>query len=129
MNLLELFRFMVPYFAALPDEQVQQALDLAAAYRPACLDTARQDQAQVYYAAWLLYQRDLQIKAALPGAPVAPFGVKSEKEGDLSRTYGNAEGSDDPFGWWGEYSALADLCGGGAITVGHRHGSTCCGFI
>lgn len=122
MSLLELFRFLMPYFAAVSDADVQKALDVAAEYRPACLSTAKQDEAQVYYAAWFLYQRQMQT-AALQ-API-PYGVKSEREGDVSRTYGTTDPQADPFGWWDQYATLRDLCGGGAITVGHRHGSPC----
>lgn len=124
MSLLELFRFLVPYFAAVSDENVEQALAMALPYRPACLTPAQQDEAQVFYAAWLLYQRQLQTAALAGGA--SPWGVKSEREGDVSRTYGAVDGQDDPFGWWGKFSALYALCGGGAITVGHRYGPACC---
>lgn len=122
-ELLALFRFLVPYFAAVPKEIVEQALTMAADYRPACLTTAGQDKAQVYYAASLLYSRKLQEDAA--NSPAIPQGVTSEKEGDLQRTYGRVEGADDPFGWWGDYLKLAALCTGGAITVGSRW-NTCC---
>lgn len=127
MSLLELFRFLVPYFDSVPDADVQAALDFAAANggRPECLTPAGQDAANVWYAAALLYSRSLQTAAA--GAPVVPVGVKSEKEGDLQRTYGSADGMDasDPFGWWSKFLKLAASCTGGAITVGTRsHG--CC---
>lgn len=125
MTLLALFRFLVPYFAALSDETVRQALDLAAPYRPACLTTTQQDEAQVFYAAWLLYSRQLQTDAAAGGGVMPMPGVTMEKEGDLQRQYGSGFNAADPFGWWDKYSALNAVCGGGAITVGHRHGSPC----
>lgn len=120
-ELLALFRFLVPLLAAVPDDLVIQALELAAAERPACLTAGKQDEAQVYYAAWILYGRQLQTQAT-EQAPI-PLGVKSEKEGDLQRTYGIVEGAADPFDYWGRFVRLAKLCGGaGAITVGHRCG-------
>lgn len=123
--LLALFRFLVPYFSAVPNEDVSKALEMAAPYRPACLTPAQQDEAQVFYAAWLLYQRQLQTNAAANHDPTI-FGLKSEREGDVSRTYGAVDGQSDPFDWWGKFSALYNLCGGGAITVGHRRGPGCC---
>jgi hypothetical protein len=123
-DLLALFRFLVPFFGTSVDEEIEQALTAAAGNRPACLTIAQQDEAQVYYAAHLLYQRWLQTQAAQ--SPI-PFGVKSEKEGDLARTYGSTDLGTDPYNFWRNYSDLARLCGGvGAITVGHRYGS-CCG--
>lgn len=122
-ELLALFRFLVPYFASVPDADVERALTLAEPYRPACLTPAQQDAAQVYYAAAVLYQRSLQIAAAAGGGAM-PVGVKSEKEGDLQREYGFVDGMDDPFNWWGQYTNLAKICGGGAITVGY--GPSCC---
>lgn len=126
-ELLDLFRFLVPYFAAVPDEDVERALAMAEPYRPACLTDAQQDEAQIYYAASLLYVLSLQTAAA--GQPVVPVGVKSEKEGDLARTYGAADGVNvnDPFGWRDRYAALAAICAGGAITVGNRW-RNCCPF-
>lgn len=127
-DLLALFRFLVPFFACTVDQDVEQALGLAATYRPSCLSAAQQDEAQIFYAAWLLYGRQLQAMAG--GMVPVKLGVKSEKEGDLSRTYGTgADGhiGADPYNFWGRYNDLALLCGGyGAITVGHRRGS-CCG--
>jgi hypothetical protein len=122
-ELLALFRFLVPYFATTPDADVLRALTIAAPYRPSCLSTTQQDEAQVYYAAWILYGRSLQTQAS--SGPAIPVGVTSEKEGDLQRTYGQVEGSDDPFGYWKQYSDLAARCVGGAITVGTR-GAGCC---
>jgi hypothetical protein len=122
--LLALFRFLVPYFAGTDDADVQAALTAAAGYRPECLTPAQQDNAQVWYAAWLLYERQMQVAATLPENAI-PYGVKSEKEGDLQRTYGAVEqAADGPLDFWGKYANLARMCGG-AITVGHRYGSCC----
>lgn len=131
MTLLELFRFLVPLFAAVSDEDVQTALDLAAAYRPACLTTAQQDEAQVWYAAFILYSRAVQTAGAAGGSGgIVPANIQSEKEGDLSRTYrsgGGSSGEGDPYGFFARWKALAAICAGGAITVGHgNHGPCCC---
>lgn len=124
-ELLALFRFLVPYFASTPDADVEQALTLAEAQRPACLTAGKQDEAQIWYAAWILYGRQLQT--ATGGVAPIPVGVKSEKEGDLQRTYGTTDGAADPFGFGKSYNDLAALCGGfGAITVGHRYVPCCC---
>lgn len=125
-ELLALFRFLVPYFGSAPDSEIEQALALAAPYRPTCLTTTQQDEAQVYYAAWLMWRRSLQLQAA--GSTPIPFGVRSEREGDVSRTYGQADGTSssvDPLGFWNAYADLAARCTGGAITVGNRGGSCC----
>lgn len=127
MSLLELFRFLVPYFASLPDDEIQTALGLAEEFRPACLLTTQQDTAQVWYAAGLLYDRQLQAATAATGQTI-PVGVKSEKEGDLQREYGFIEGIEDSQGFWKRYLDLAKICGAGAITVGHRYGSCCRAF-
>lgn len=107
--------FLAPAVAGMPNEDKLKALELAQAYRPACLSEARQDEAQVLYAAWLLYGRLQQQESDLVVA-----GVKSLKEGDLAITYGSAAETGDPLGFYGRWKALNDLCGIGAITVGAR---------
>lgn len=121
MTLLELFRFLVPYFATVPDEDVEQALELSADARPGCLKETQQDAAQVWFAAWLLFQRERQTAGA---ADPLPLGVVAEREGDVSRTYGFIAGAEDPYKFWGQYSALARVCTGG-ITVGNRWRACC----
>jgi hypothetical protein len=126
VSLLELFRFLVPYFAAVPDVDVLAALALAEPHRPACLTPAQQDEAQVWYAASILLERQRQTEAGSGTGPI-PYGIKSEKEGDLQRTYGFIEGVTDPIDFGDRYDALARLCGGlGAITVGFGRGPACC---
>lgn len=131
MSPLELFRFMFPLFAAVTDEGVEQALALSAAYRPACLTATQQDEAQVLYAAWLLYLRAVQnasVAGGASGGVVSPW-LASEKEGDLARSFragGTTAGQVDPYGFLSRYQALAAICGGGAITVGHGHAPCCC---
>lgn len=123
--LLALFRFYVPYFAAASDADVQRALELSVNYRPACLPAAKQDEAQIFFAAALLYDLEHQ-RRAVTAEPI-PFGVKSEKEGDLARTYGTASAAaTDALGFFARYDALASLCRYGAITVGNRYRGPCC---
>lgn len=132
MTLLELFRFLVPLFAAVPDEDVQKALDLAAAYRPACLSAEQQDAAQVWYAAFILYSRAVQTAGGAGGSGgIVPANVQSEKEGDLQRTYRSGGSSadtstGDPYGFLTRWKALASQCIGGGITVGHGNYGPCC---
>lgn len=124
-TLLELFRFYVPYFDAVQDTDVQRAIELSATYRPACLPAAKQDEAQIFFAAALLYDLEHQ-RRAVTAEPI-PFGVKSEKEGDLARTYGTASAAaTDALGFFARYDALASLCRYGAITVGNRYRGPCC---
>lgn len=112
--------FLAPAVAGMSQSDKEKALEMAAAYRPACLPTAKQDEAQLLYAAWLLYGRLQQ-----QDGEVVPAGVISEKEGDLQRTYGRNEATVDPLGFYGRWKALNDLCGFGAITVG-RSVNGCC---
>lgn len=127
-DLIKLLDFLAPGFAALPADEKAAALAIAAAYRPPCLTESKQDVAQVYYAAYLLYMR--QVSQGGGTAPI-PFGVKSEKEGDLARTYGNANGDgaavSDPYGYYDQWKRLADICGTGAILVGNPGYGGCCG--
>ena len=112
--------FLAPAVAGMPQPDKEKALAMAATYRPACLPASKQDEAQLLYAAWLLYGRLQQQDGG-----VAPAGVISEKEGDLQRTYGRTEATADPLGFHARWKALNDLCGFGAITVG-RSVNGCC---
>ena len=127
-DLIKLLDFLAPGFAALPEEVKTAALTIAAAFRPPCLTEPQQDLAQVYYAAYLLYMQ--QASTAGSTQPI-PFGIKSEKEGDLARTYGNAKGDgaviSDPYGYYDHWKALWDVCGVGAIMVGNAGCGGCCG--
>lgn len=120
--------FLAPAVAGMPAEDKVRALALAEGYRPACLSPAKQDEAQLWYAAWLLYQRKQQQAGEAAGAVPTP-GVVSEREGDLQRTYGRAEGADDPQGFYAQYDRLAQVCRRmGAITVGGRRHGACHGY-
>lgn len=125
---IELLDFLAPAVANAAPADKERALEMAAAYRPSCLPEAKKDEAQAWYAAWLLYQRIQQTAQA--GTVIMP-GVVSEKEGDLSRTFGSTAGADgvvDPMGFFGQYKRLADLCGRGAITVARHHVCGCQGY-
>jgi hypothetical protein len=129
---VELLDFLAPAVAGEPQADKAFALQQAEGYRPWCLPEDKQDEAQAWYAAWLLYDR-MQQQAAAASMGVIPAGIASEKEGDLARTYraGTASGDgdvNDPMGFHAKYQRLADLCGYGAITVGRpRHGCECQG--
>lgn len=114
---VELLDFLAPAVAGMPPADKEKALELAKSHRPKCLLPAKQDEAQVWYAAWILYRIKQQRVADESGVMPTP-GVVSEKEGDLARTYGHVAGAEDPAGFYGQYRALARLCGMGAITVG-----------
>ncbi|TFL14214.1 DUF4054 domain-containing protein [Pusillimonas caeni] len=105
--------FLAPAVAGMPESDKLKALEMAEAYRPACLPEAKQDKAQLLYAAWLLYGRLQQQESG-----VVLAGVKSLKEGDLAVTYGTTAETSDPLDFYGRWKALSDLCGYGAITVG-----------
>ena len=113
MELLDKLNLLAPAVAAMADEEKQAALDFAAAYRPACLSAAKQDEAQIWYASALLAaQKDAEN--------AVPSGITSETEGDLSRSYGDNGVSAEKV-YMDKYQALAALCGKfGAITVS-RH--------
>lgn len=108
--------FLAPAVAGMSPTDKERALAMAAGYRPACLPTSKQDEAQLWYAAWLLYGIKMQRSAEADGVLARP-GVVSEKEGDLQRTYGRAEGAEDPAGFYGNYQRLARVCSVGAATV------------
>lgn len=116
--------FLAPAVAGMPESDKLKALEMARAYRPSCLPETRQDEAQVLYAAWLLYGR-LQQQESGDTLGVILSGVKSYKEGDLSVTYGSPAETGDPLGFYGRWKALNDLCGIGAITVGARMPRCC----
>ncbi|WP_066733551.1 DUF4054 domain-containing protein [Cupriavidus sp. D384] len=126
---LKLLGFLAPAVAGAPDADQEAALALAASYRPWCLPEVKQDEAQVWYAAWLLYGRQQQT-ATVQAIGVVPAGIASEKEGDLARSYthdGGGNGSiADPMGFRARYEQLAALCGFGAIVAAKvSHGCRC----
>jgi len=119
-TVIEILDFLAPGLTSTPAEK-EMALSLAEAYRPACLTVMKADEAVALYAAWLLYARG-QAQAAADAGEVVPVGVKSQSDGDLSRTYtgdvSGADGVSDPAGYYGRWKVLNDICVRvGAITV------------
>ena len=108
--------FLAPAVASMPTPDKERALAMAADYRPPCLPPRKQDEAQLWFAAWLLYGIKQQRSAEADGVLARP-GVVSEKEGDLQRTYGRVEGAADPAGFHAQYERLARVCRVGAATV------------
>jgi len=126
----EILDFLAPGLAA-PDADKDTAISLAEVYRPACLTEGKADEAVAWYAAWLLYGRQQQQDAADNGE-VVPLGVKSQSDGDLSRTYMDGTGGgavSDPLGYYGRWEALNNICvRAGAITVSPAP-MGCCGWL
>lgn len=114
MTALQWFRFFAPEYSALPDSDVQTLLDAAElfVYAP-CLDQTRLDAATALYAAHLKY---LQNQSAAGEGYRGP--VKSEREGDLARSYGVVSGSttwlgNSPYGM--QYIDVTAPCFGSGI--------------
>lgn len=114
MTALEYFRLMAPEYAALSDATVTVWLEVAAdqaADVSGCLSAEGTARAQALYAAHL--QRVTATQAS--GASGALGPVKSEREGDLSRTYGTVKGDNTwlgqtPYGQ--QYRDLTAPCSG-----------------
>lgn len=128
-TVIEILDFLAPGLKSSPEEKAT-AIEMAEAYRPKCLVKAKADEAVALYAAWLLYGRE-QSQAASDDGELVPVGVKSQTDGDLSRTYLTAAeaagGIIDPAGYFGRYKALADICARmGSITVGNGFPRGCC---
>lgn len=80
---LEIFRFVAPQFAALPDADVLFALDLAALFiNISAYPPESQDLALALKAASILF-----VQAQSTSGETGTQVLKSEKEGDLMRTY------------------------------------------
>ncbi|GEM_PF-815360 len=125
----EILAFLAPGLTATAEDR-KTAISLAEAYRPGCLTQQKADEAVAWYAAWLLYGRQQQ-QEALDAGEVVPLGVKSQTDGDLSRTY--AEGAAggaiaDPLGFYARWESLNNICVRmGAITVSPVP-MGCCGW-
>lgn len=113
--------FIAPGLAAVPAPDKQKALDFAQKFRPACLPPELQDEAQLYYAAWLLFDRERQKAMAESGAGQVGFGAKRIKEGDVEIEFGAGMSADagviDPQGFYKRWADLNGVCSMGAITV------------
>ena len=104
MEPLELLNFFAPNLD-MPEEQKISALAIAESRRPWCLSEAQQNEAQALYAAWLL-----TLQAQSNFTDVRELGVTSEREGDLSKTYGDVTDSLDAAGFKARYDAYARRC-------------------
>lgn len=117
---LELLAFLAPAVCDASHYDKCKALEIAKAYRPACLSDDMADQAQVWYAAWLLYGRMQQGEFDLEQS--GP--VTMRKEGDLQISYGanltKIDGVLDSGGFYAQWKRLADMCGRGAIIASGR---------
>lgn len=112
MTPLEYFRLFAPAFAAVDDSTVGKWLTIAGSIaNAACLDAERAAMAQAYYAAHLI-----SLTTDTANGVTGP--VKSEKEGDLSRSYGTVSGDDT---WLGQtpyglaFINLTGPCSGASI--------------
>lgn len=104
MTPLELLNFFAPNVDATEDDK-EKALAIAESRRPWCLSEEQQNEAQALYAAWLL-----TLKAQNSESSIREIGVVSEREGDLSKTYGSAADSLDSEGFKARYDAFARRC-------------------
>lgn len=118
---LEYFRIIAKQFSALSDTEVQVWLDMAATLGAAgCLLGDPANLATALYAAHLL-----QLDAENSTGEGGRGPIKSEKEGDLARTYGTATGVSD--GWLGlspygqQYANMQLGCTGATIMT--RYGT------
>lgn len=127
LTLLRRFRLLAPAFKGAPDSKVQDMLEVAEEYRPSCLAKQKQDEAVVFYAAYLLSLEEYaNNELAQDAAEFRRAGITSEKEGDLSRSYAKlSEGflEEDPQGFYARWKALNDICKrmrrGGSACVGN----------
>lgn len=80
---LEIFRFVAPQFAAVSDENVQIAIDLAALFiNVSAYPLESQSLALALKAASILF-----VQAQSTSGETGTQVLKSEREGDLMRTY------------------------------------------
>lgn len=110
MSAMEWLRLIAPDLAK--DECKAQALFRTAYARLPCkMPYERQDEAVAYFAASVLAN-------AVPADGIAPVGVTSEREGDLSRSYGD---TGDRYGFKKRFDELVQpYLRVGAMTVGMR---------
>lgn len=121
--LVDLLKIHAPMVAGMSDVAIFEALQVAQSYAPACLPANKQQEAVVYYAAYLL-----SLKQQADAVGFVQAGVTQQKEGDLSRSYGNNGVSvSDPYGYLAKWQELDNLCKRlGAITVGSGGYRGCC---
>lgn len=117
---LEYFRQFAPEFAALTDTVVGNWLTTAGLFvKAGCLDAERAALATALYAAHLAWVTQNQASGSGTSGT-----IKSEREGDLSRTYGSLSGDDSwigqsPYGQ--QYLSITSACVGSTIMT--RYGT------
>jgi hypothetical protein len=115
MNALQYFRLFAAEFSAVIDADVTVWLTSASYLIVTdCLDAERAAMAQALYAAHLL---SLATRAA-KGGSASTGTVRSEKEGDLQRTYGTTSGSETYIGQTSyglQYLDITTVCAGSSI--------------
>lgn len=115
MSVLGFLQVIAPHYVRdVEPERLNRILALAEEYRPECLPDDKQDLAVAYYAAYLVAQAN--------EAETNPYGVTSEREGDISRTY--AVGLANSSKFLAKWQELNDICVriNGSITVGFNYG-------
>lgn len=114
--MINILSLIAPHLVAhFNDEQIAKTFEFAESYRPLCLPRNKQDEAVALYVAYLL--------ASQYEAENIPAGLTSEKEGDLSRSFGD-NGLSGSKSYLDRYNQLADVCKRiGAITVGANNGN------
>lgn len=112
--------FIAPGIAGESPEDKERAIAMAAKFRPSCLSEEMQDEAQLYYAAWILTDRAYQRSLSQSAAGAIATGAKRIKEGDVEIEFATRlPGSSvfDPQGFHARWADLNAICGLGAITV------------
>lgn len=112
MNALQYFRLLAAEFASVIDATVNTWITVATSdvYAP-CLSAEELERAKALMAAHLL-------KLSTDAANGVAGSVKSEREGDLSRTYGNLSNDSSLLGsttYGQQYMALTARCFGATI--------------
>ena len=115
MTPLEYFRLLAPEFASVSDGTVGTWLTVAGnVANTGCLETEVANMALALYAAHLLWVTQNQASGGSKGTGA----IKSEKEGDLSRSYGVVSGDttwlgQSPYGQ--QYMNVTAPCFGAGI--------------
>lgn len=107
-RLIPLLDFLAPMLADTDEDLKVLALEFAESYRPWCLPKDKKDEAQVWYAAWILTNRLEQLSGVT-------YGIKMKKEQSLQIEYGGNGQTDDPFNYMARFKELEKLCSIGAI--------------
>ena len=111
MNVLGFLEVIAPSLLKQADsDRLTRLIEIAENYRPTCLPVDKQEIAVAYYVAYLL--------ASSQETEINPFGVVSEREGDLSRSYGAEQSASAKF--YAKWQEMNEVCVrvNGSITVG-----------